>query len=202
MNKKEAGQHAGIDGLMMSDDKDKTQLTADQGGNVNLDKIRDILFGAEARETDKRFARLEERLLKEAERLRNDVKNRFDSLEQYMKKETETVMDRLKTEQAERTEAVKDVSKELRDLAKTVEKKTAQLEDRVTKGQRTLRDQLLDQNNLLTDEIRKTREDLSSTFDEAIQELRTEKPDRAALAELFMEVSMRLTNEFKIPNPE
>ena len=36
----------------------------------NVDKIRDILFGAQMRDYDKRFARLEDRLMKDAEALR------------------------------------------------------------------------------------------------------------------------------------
>ena len=43
---------------------------ADRPGNV--DKIRDILFGSQMRDYDKKFARIEERLLKETADLREE----------------------------------------------------------------------------------------------------------------------------------
>ena len=39
---------------------------ADDASGGSVDKIRDILFGAQMRDYDRRFTRLEERLLKEA----------------------------------------------------------------------------------------------------------------------------------------
>ena len=46
----------------------------------NLDKVRNILFGAQSRDYERRFARLEERLAKETADLRDDMRRRFDSL--------------------------------------------------------------------------------------------------------------------------
>ena len=60
-----------------------------KAGGESLDKVRDILFGSQSREYEKRFARLEERLIKEAADLRVDLKKRFDTLEIYIKKEIE-----------------------------------------------------------------------------------------------------------------
>lgn len=177
-------------------------LTADQAAGSNLDKVRDILFGAQSREYERRIATFEERLVKESADLRNDLKRRFDSLELYIKKEIEAVTDRIKSEQGERSEALKELGRELKDIAKTVEKKTAQLEDHAAKAQRELRQQILDQSKTLIDEIEQKQTHQSAALDQAIQLLRNEKTDRASLAALFMEVSMRLNNEFRIPTGE
>ena len=40
---------------------------------ANVDKIRDILFGSQMRDYDKRFGRLEDRLIKDAESLRDEI---------------------------------------------------------------------------------------------------------------------------------
>ena len=48
---------------------------------ANVDKIRDILFGAQMRDYDKRFARLEDRLMKDADALREEMRKRLDALE-------------------------------------------------------------------------------------------------------------------------
>src|SRR6476661_3424740 len=71
---------------------------ADRGGNV--DKIRDILFGREMRDYDKKFSRFEDRLLKETADLREDVKRRFASIEAYIKNELTALSDRQKADQA------------------------------------------------------------------------------------------------------
>ena len=177
-----------------------TQMPGDQMASGNLDKIRDILFGAQARDYERKFATLEEQLLKESADLRNDLKRRFDSLELYMKKEVEAITERVKTEQTGRVDALKDLSGELKDLAKGIERKTSQLEEQASKAQRDLRQQILDQSKNLSEEILEHRKELSAAQDQAVQQLRTEKTDRAALAALFMEASMRLNNEFKIPD--
>ena len=175
------------------------QMAGDPMGGGNLDKIRDILFGAQARDYERKFSTLEERLLKESVDLRNDLKRRFDSLELYIKKEVEAVTDRVKSEQAERADSMKDLSRELKDLAKAMEKKSGQLEDQASKAQREIRQQILDQSKSLSEEIQTHHTELSAALDQAVQQLRTEKTDRASLAALFMEASMRLNNEFKIP---
>jgi hypothetical protein len=84
----------------------KAGASAKSGGE-SLEKVRDILFGSQSREYEKRFARLEERLLKEAADLRADLKKRFDTLEIYIKKEVESLMTQMKAEREERTQSSK-----------------------------------------------------------------------------------------------
>ncbi len=78
-------------------------------GGASIDKVRDILFGVQMRDYDKRFARLEERLVKETTELKDDVKKRLASLEQFMKQEFESLGDRLSSEHAGREGAVKEL---------------------------------------------------------------------------------------------
>jgi hypothetical protein len=166
-------------------------------GAGNLEKIRDILFGAQVHDFEKRFARLEERLLKETADARAETKKRFDALEAFIKKEVESLSDRIKTEQSERTEAGKEISRELREAAKGLEKKLAQLDDVTSRSQRELRQQILDQSKALTDEIRTRVRESSAALSKELKELRSEKTDRSALAGLFTEAAVRLSNDFK-----
>ena len=177
-----------------------------QGGSKpageSLDKVRDILFGSQAREYEKRFARLEERLVKEASELREDLKNRFDVLEVYVKKEVQSLIDKLKAEHDERSESDKDISNELKDTSRAFDKKTTQLDEQLNANVRGLREQILDQSKTMLDEMRKKNEAMAAGLERATAELRDEKTDRATLAALFMEVAMRLNNEFKLPRSE
>ena len=60
-----------------------------------LIKSETFSFGAVVRDTDKKLARLEERLLKEQEDLKEDAHRRFESLEVFVKKEMESLAERL-----------------------------------------------------------------------------------------------------------
>lgn len=182
--------------------KEAAPAGTDKGGGANLEKIRDILFGAQVDDFEKKFARLEERLLKETADSRAETKKRFDSLESFIRKEVESLADRLRGEQEERMDAGKDLSRELRETAKGLEKKLGALDEQTTKGQRELRQQILDQSKALTEEIRTRVRESSTALSKEIKELRAEKTDRTALAGLFTEAAMRLTNESKTPGKQ
>lgn len=176
--------------------------TADLSGGGNIDKIRDILFGVQMRDYEKRFARLEERLIKEAADLRDETRKRFDALELYIKQEFEALTERVTVEQNTRGEAVETLSLGITDTARAFEKRTAQMDEQSSKSQRELRQQILDQSKSLNDEIRQKYEELTAALQREAAELRTDKTDRSALAALFTEVAMRLNNDFKIPGAE
>lgn len=165
----------------------------------NIDKIREILFGGQMRDYERRFSRLEERLIKEAADLRDDSRRRFDALEAFFKQELEALSERLQSEQRARDESVQDVSRALRETGQALERKLAQLDEQATRNQRDLRQQLLDQSKSLSEEIRRKGEELVALVEREVAALGNDKTDRAALASLFNEVALRLTNEFKIP---
>jgi exonuclease VII large subunit len=168
----------------------------------NIDKIREILFGVQMRDYEKRFSRLEERLLKESADLRDDTRKRFDALETFVKSEFEALTGRLQAEQRTRDESTQGLSRELQETGKTLERKLAQLDEQTTRSQRDLRQQILDQSKNLSDEIRQKYDDLSARVEREVAELGDAKTDRASLAALFTEVALRLNNEFKIPGDD
>lgn len=171
-------------------------------GGASIDKVRDILFGVQMRDYDKRFARLEERLVKDTTELKDDVKKRLASLEQFMKQEFESLGDRLSSERSSREGAVKDLGVVQRESATAFEKKTAAIDDQLAKAQRELRQQLLDLQKELTEDILQRHQDMVTMLTRDASELRDEKADRAALASLFTEMAMRLSNQFHLPTTE
>lgn len=171
-------------------------------GGASIDKVRDILFGVQMRDYDKRFARLEERLLKETSDLKDDVKKRLAALEQYVKQEVDALGERLSAEHSGRTDDVKDLGQQLRETSKAFEKKTATMDDQSAKAQRDLRQQLLEQQQRLTEEMQQRHHELLEALSRDAGELRDEKADRAALASLFTEMAMRLSNQFRLPTTE
>ena len=140
----------------------------------NIDKVRDILFGSQVRDIGKRTNRLKEDMLNEISALRDETQKHFDSLESYIKKEMEAMSDRLSSEQ-----------------------------DRLNKTARELRQDILEQSKNLSDEIRKKNKETIAVLEQRTRELREDKVGRSALAELFTEMAIRLSDDLAQKlNPE
>lgn len=168
---------------------------ADELGAGSLDKVRDILFGAQARDADRRFARLEERIAKETTDLKDDVRKRIGALEQFVKREFESFAERFKAEHEARSDADKELSRDLRESSKGYDKKFSQLDDHIARVQRELRQQLLDTHQKVSDEIRQQAQDLLARLVRESSELKNDKLDRAALAATLTEIALRLSGE-------
>jgi hypothetical protein len=175
------------------------EAAADDLGSGNIEKVRDILFGGQMRDYERRFARLEERLLQETNEMKEDVRKRLTALEAFVKKEVESLADRIKSEHEERTDATKELAREARDSAKAFEKKTGALDDHIGKVQRETRQQLLELEKGTADDLKQKGDEILARIAQESTELRADKADRATLASLFTEMAMRLTNELSIP---
>jgi hypothetical protein len=162
------------------------------GGVENLDKVRDILFGSQMRDNEKRFARLEERVLKESTDVREEGRKRLESLEAFVRKEVQSLVERAKNEQTQRGEAIKEVAAEIKESAKTLQAKITEIQDHLDEAQRQLRQEVLDQSKSLRDELSKSRVEQTAMVEAVVGELRSSKIDRSALADLFTEMAARL----------
>jgi hypothetical protein len=143
-------------------DQTQSSEAADSTNNASLEKVRDILFGVQVRDIERRFARLEERLVKETRDLKDGVSQRVDALEQRA-----TVLD-----------------------------------EHMSATQREFRQHQVDIHQRLTDDIRQKVDNVLLTLARELQELRTEKADRALIAAIFTEIAQRLTGEVKAPGAE
>jgi DNA repair exonuclease SbcCD ATPase subunit len=173
-----------------------------RGGAGNVDKIRDILFGSQMRDYESRFARLEETLIKETVEIRETNRRRFEQIESYLKREFETVQTRIKAERDERHDSESRLSRELKESHDALSRRIRDLDDRETGVERDLRGDLLQQARDLTEEIRARHDELATILERRVSELRDGKTDRAALATLFNEVALRLSDQFQIPGAE
>ncbi len=161
----------------------------------SVDKIRDILFGNQMRDYESRFQRLEQRILKEISDLQDEIGKRFDSLEQYVNKEMESMDARLKGERDSRAESDKNLVGEINDASRSISKSIDRLEQAQIKDSRELRQQLLELNKTLSTEIREKDKEASLALDQATDELRVNKVDRSALAEVLLEIAVRMSDD-------
>lgn len=161
----------------------------------NVDKIRDILFGGNMREYDKRFARLEDRLNADIDRLSQDIFKRFDSIDTYIKNEFEDINNRLHTEKTERKKDREDSKADVQGLQKTAENRFADIEQQTSADARTIRATMHEQANELLELVRSTRDEMASSINQEARDLRDSKVARTDLAELLSEVALRLSQE-------
>lgn len=166
----------------------------------NIDQIRDIIFGTQMRDYDRRFSQLEERLLKDSADLRDEFRQRLTSLEEYVRREMDTLSDRLSSEQRSRTGALQELSGAMDQLGRTADRRFGELGEEAAKSQRDLRGELARHASNFTEELQRRTGELSAALKREADELHARKADRAALGALFAEVAARLAEEFRQPN--
>ncbi len=164
-------------------------------GTGSVEKIRDILFGSQMRDYEKKFSELKEWMHKEVAHLREESQKRFETIEGYIKNEVESLSERLRKEHDERSEGVSAILQEHKDTIRALEKKISQLDEQLTKHTRDLRQQILEQSQSLSEDIYKRRDEAAAALDRAAQELQASKVNRALLSEMFVGMAMRLTDE-------
>ncbi len=168
----------------------------------NLDKIREILFGSNVREYERRFAQIETRLSKEVAELKDETRRRLNALEISASREIESLNSRIEKERQERGEGGEKLTQDIAELANKLERKARQIEDHNIRIEREFRDQMLAQSRSASEELRSKIEEVIETIDRMSGELRTRKVDRGDIAAVLSEIAMRLNNEPGMPNLE
>ncbi|MBD2494189.1 hypothetical protein [Nostoc sp. FACHB-280] len=176
----------------------KLQFTTNGIGETNsLDKVRDILFGNQIRDVDKRLTRLEENLISELVSLREENRKRLDVLESYIRQEVDSLTEQLKKEQLERDSGMRSLSEEQKNSNLSLENKIAQVDEQTTNRQRELREHILNQSKNLQDDIQQKYEEILAVLKREMQDIQREKTDRSKLAALFTELAVRLNTDHK-----
>lgn len=161
-------------------------VAADTG---NVDKIRDILFGAQMRDYDRRFATLEERLLRESNETREDLQRRLAATEQFLRSELEALSGALSSEQRDRKVGVRDAMDATANLNRELSDRISALAEQVAHQHRESRNAMNDQLRQLSEDFERRHQELSAAMRRESYELRTSKTDRAALAAMFAEAA-------------
>ena len=171
-----------------------TPTNAELAETGSVDKIRDILFGNQMRDFERRFSQMEERLAKATHDLRDETHKRLEALELYFKNEIQAVTDRLKTEAGQLAETDKQLGDELKSTAAALKKSIAQAEEHFSERTTDLREQILAQSKALTDEIQIKSEASSEALRNTADQLDDAKINRSTLAEYLIEMAMRISD--------
>lgn len=169
-------------------------FSMEAGDAGSMEKIRDILFGNQVRDFERRFSRMEEHLSRSAADLRDEVFKRLEALERFFKEEIETLKGRIKNETEKRSEAEKRLGDELKSSSAALSSAIQQTEERLSERSTELRQQILQQSKELSAEIQVKHEQAGRTLSQVAERLDESKINRASLAEYLVDIAMRLSD--------
>lgn len=186
----ESSERAGEGGLPRSPADDSPQAEAG-----SIDQIRDIIFGSQMKEYERRFQRLEERSQQRIDALHVEVGQRLEAIEAFFRKEFETHSEQQKNEQIARSDAVQTLSNSIGDAVRAL---TASIEAQAQKqahDAHELRQQLMDLSKCLSEEIHQKHDESAQRLDRAVRDLDHGKVARASLSEILVDMAVRLSDE-------
>jgi hypothetical protein len=146
-----------------------------------LDKVRDLLFGAQARESDKRLQELEAHLNKGLADLREEMIERVESLGQDLQRQLGKLSEQLLSAEADRARENQRLSQRLEALRTDASR------------------QLLTETKGLVARMEDEHHKTMAHIDRAMDGLEAAKTDRNALAQMFAYMASRLEGKKSSP---
>ena len=179
----------------MSDPKNPADPAADR----NVDQIRDILFGGQMRDYERRFDELGRQLEAEMTRLRETHEKRIAQIDRRLDEQFEKLGKQLRQEITDRTQAVDDLETRVQQAARTsrseVNGALAALESELSSTDERLRDALAE----LSSALAARTSEAGAALARSNADLRAEKVGREDLSGLLAELALRLKGDFELP---
>jgi chromosome segregation ATPase len=160
-----------------------------------VDKMRELLFGNQMQDYDKRFSILEDRFQQRLRDLEAESTRSLASLESTMKKQLESVAGQFREEKDLRTDGDKELERSLREHTQALEKRLAQVSEQLAKQEREFTDRLAHEVQGLREDMRRRQDDTRGTIERMFSELSNVKTDRNLLAGLFVEIAKCLNQD-------
>src|SRR5215831_329996 len=146
--------------------------TTPAGGDApGVDKIRELLFGNQMQDYEKRFLVLEERFQQKMADLEGVSTRNLGSVESSLKKQLESIAGQVRQEQELRSDANKEMARGLRELIEGMEKRISQTSDRLASLEREFMERLDHEAQALREDTRRRNEETRTTIERMFSEL-------------------------------
>lgn len=163
---------------------------ADAGDNV--DKIRDILFGQQLREFERKFQQIESRLNDDLDALRDELGRQGESMHSFIDSEIGILDGKLKAESDTRQQQLDDLQDELKKTARQLDSRLNELSEQMAEQGREFNQKLLKFKQDLSEELSRSNGSLRERMESGQRELAEAKVDRHVLAEMLTGLAMQL----------
>jgi flagellar biosynthesis GTPase FlhF len=165
------------------------------GEAVGVDKIRDLLFGNQMQDYDRRFSKLEERFLQRFKDIETETAQNLSAYESNAKKLIESLATQFREEESLRADADKEIERVLREQTQALEKRMRTMSDQLGQLERDMADRITREAQTLREETKQKNADLRVMIENMFAELSNVKTDRNLLAGLFLEVARCLNQD-------
>lgn len=173
--------------------KAKTNDSADnQTDDDNVDKIRDILFGSQMREVEKRFNSLEKNLASDLDKLRNENALQIESLKTFIESEIEILGSKLAGEESARIENVDELDNQLKQQVKLIKKEISDVGKSLDKQTSDTNKKMLKQSQDFSKELNEQISEARERMDGHRDELSGSKVDKLLLAEMLNTLALQV----------
>lgn len=160
-----------------------------------VDKIRELLFGNQMQDYDRRFEVIEQRFQQKMRDLEAESARALQSVESSIKKQLESIASQIRQEQDLRADADKELGRGLREQIQALEKHLGKVADQLASLDREFTERLGHESQTLREDIRHRNEDTRATIERMFSELSNVKTDRNLLAGLFVEIARCLNQD-------
>ena len=161
----------------------KTDLDEATGGNIG--QIREIIFGEQIRDYEKRFKALEKRITKAADELTKRLEERVSDMENSLERQAELLRKDLRAESDSGSAALQAAEKRIDQALAKVNATLGELDEFATKETHNLGNQLESQVTELRALLDSVADEARSQTEQQAQALRQDSVDRKALGELL-----------------
>jgi len=162
----------------------------------NIDQVRDLLFGGQMRDYDKRFKRLEDRFSQENLRFQENLLERVQALEERLNTEIDGLTEKAKLERQESESALQNLELELKILKNDLNKRITQMDDKFSYEIKNMRQQTQNKFQELSLQIRQQNNNFNGLIKQEVSELQDEKVSRNDLAAFLNELAVHLTRNY------
>jgi ParB-like chromosome segregation protein Spo0J len=169
--------------------------TSSAGNAPGVEKIRELLFGNQMQDYDRRFEVLEQRFQQKMRDMEAESARALQSMESSVKKQLESIASQVRQEQDLRAEADKELGRGLREQIQGLEKHLSKVADQLASLERDFAERLGHESQTLREDIRRRNEDTYAAIERMFSELSNVKTDRNLLAGLFVEIARCLNQD-------
>jgi hypothetical protein len=175
----------------------KEKIKDELNEEENIGKIRDILFGVQVRDFEKRFSELERHFEKEFAKSRKETAKDLARIEELLEKHVGSLTESIYNEQDSRNSAVKGLSDDLKSAAKNLSNEIYSLSSQTAKNETELRQNLVEQSESIVGLIQANQKEIVSSLEMKSDELQDSKADRKSLAKAFETIANLLSDNKK-----
>lgn len=185
MSQRDQGQRAVPNGADAVEPSSSGAGMPDAG---QLDKIRDILFGRQAKDYDSRFVSLERSVAESTAKLRTDLVARLEALDAKLASGLKDLRKLVRAESKEREAAVEHATSQADARSGDLDKRLEKLGTDLVDASQSITSDLDTRSQQLAELVSTHRDEWKASMDT----MNTDKADRAALAAMFAEFARRL----------